>query len=96
MTPQMIQAVKELGLSAVLTLSILALTVWLVRYIVIKLAKEIERNTENQDRVRIALEQHEKSAAEAHKYQRDEHIEMINNLKEQGMVLARINGYKKD
>lgn len=32
--------------------------------------------------------------AEAHKYQREEHEKMMENLGEQGKVLARINGYK--
>ena len=34
------------------------------------------------------------TVTEAHKFQREEHKEMIGNLKEQGQVLARINGYK--
>jgi hypothetical protein len=33
---------------------------------------------------------------EAHKFQRDEHIEMIGQLKEITVTLGRINGYKKE
>lgn len=37
-----------------------------------------------------------KSQAEASRFVRTEHKEMINNLKEQGEVLKMINGYKKE
>ena len=47
------------------------------------------------NKISLSIEDHDKRADERGRFVRSEHERMINNLEEQGKVLARINGYKE-
>ena len=85
MEATLFNAIKELGLLSVMVLGVFALCVWLVRFIAIRLAKEIESTTKALEKVCTLLDTHGTITMEAHRYQRTEHEKMIT-------ALERING----
>ena len=76
----LLEAVKEIGLLSVLTLGILFLCIWLVKYMVLRLTKEIDKTTVSLDKICNIIDRHDTLTSDAHKYQRDEHKEMIATL----------------
>lgn len=47
------------------------------------------------NKISSSIDEHDKRADERGRFVRSEHEKMIDNLTEQGKILARINGYKK-
>lgn len=81
----LIETIKGLGLSAVLILAILGICIWLIRFIALRLAKEIDKTTETLEGLCRRMESHENTASRNREYVRKEHEQMI-------QVLYKING----
>lgn len=78
---EMAKMVSEYGLAV----GIFFLCCWVVRHVVVNQTAALDRNTNALVDLNTRVEKAEERQDEAHKYQREEHVEMIK-------VLHRMNG----
>lgn len=100
----------EFGLSGLMIGAIILLLWFIVKWVLehtkellAQQAKErecwatiIEKHNEALQKIVSSIDKHDEKAEERGRYVRSEHEKMMSNLEEQGKVLARINGFKKE
>ena len=91
----MVRLAANYGLSVVLSIGILMLCVWIVKFIVNKISVQIDGQTRIVESLNMRIEGSINSQTEAHKYQRDEHKEMLTGLQEVVLTLQGMNGNSK-
>lgn len=88
MTPDMLLAIKKVGVDVFLIVGVFALCVWIVRFMVMRMSIVMDKLVEK-------LEKHDRNALERGRYIKEEHGRMIDSLKEIQEGFGRINGYKE-
>jgi len=95
------QAVKDVGLGMALSVGIFLLCVWMVKHIITNMTKQLEKNTESLgehtkslNELHIRIEKADERHAEAHKFQKEEHLKMLLKADEQISILRSLNGKK--
>ena len=96
--------IKDLGVAGLIFIPFLFLLRWVLAEMKLILEREFTERNQWAGIIRgfqDSINEHTAQAkifsegvVEAHRFQRAEHEKMIDNLDEQGKVLARINGYK--
>ena len=78
--PTWFDIAKDLGLGIFLSVGVFGLCVWMVKFIITKLDKQMDRHATALDKLELRIEKSENRQAEAHRYQREEHRQMIDQL----------------
>jgi len=101
--PGLYTVVREFGLGIVLALAMTTLLFVIIKWTLATTKDILNQAAKERECWHKAISEHTEQAKvfhdsvqEAHKYQREEHKEMIGQLKEITITLGRINGYKKD
>ncbi len=56
----------------------------------------LSKHNDTLTKISSSIDEHDKRADERGRFVRSEHEKMMENLEEQGKVLLRINGFRKD
>ena len=86
------KAIKEIGIP----IASFGLLTWLIVYIVKKLTTSIDELVVDNKTSAIYVREEHKQQSDHHKALMGEHKEIAAQLQETAIVLARINGYKKE